>query len=145
MGALRELLEGARRVGADGARAVRGRVGDRFFFIGLASLVWFLLRTGTKPSRIVYPCQRAALANASAWIALYILPLAGALKPSKRLLALSLAALAVAAALAYVAFLRRAPARELELSVESRSAKAEPYSTIFVVQGARGRDSDVLA
>jgi hypothetical protein len=145
VGALRELLEGARRVGADGARAVRGRVGDRFFFIGLASLVWFLLRTGTKPSRIVYPCQRAALANASAWIALYILPLAGALKPSKRLLALSLAALAVAAALAYVAFLRRAPARELELSVESRSAKAEPHSTIFVVQGARGRDSDVLA
>jgi len=26
-----------------------------------ACFVWFLLRTGTKPTRIVYPCQRAAL------------------------------------------------------------------------------------
>ena len=31
-----------------------------FFSVGF---VWFLLRTGTKPSRIVYPCQRAALAQ----------------------------------------------------------------------------------
>ncbi len=30
-----------------------------------ACLLWFLLRTGSKPSRIVYPCQRAALANMS--------------------------------------------------------------------------------
>jgi len=29
----------------------------------LLSFVWFLLRTGTKPSRIVYPCQRVALAQ----------------------------------------------------------------------------------
>lgn len=28
--------------------------------IGLASLFWFLLRTGTKPTRAIYPCQRAA-------------------------------------------------------------------------------------
>ncbi len=100
------------------AEAVRRKVGDRFFFVGLASLVWFLLRTGTKPSRIVYPCQRAALANASAWIALYVLPLAGVLKPSRRLLALSVAALAVVSVLAYFAFFKRAPTGELELSIE---------------------------
>lgn len=29
-------------------------------FIGIASLLWLLYRSGTKPSRIVYPCQRAA-------------------------------------------------------------------------------------
>lgn len=124
---------------------MQGRVGDRFFFVGLASLLWFLLRTGTKPSRIAYPCQRAALANASAWIALYVLPLAGALKPDKRFLALLVAALAVVSVLTYVSLVRRAPTGELELSIESRAAKAEPYSAIFVVQGARGRISDVEA
>ncbi len=145
MGAVGELLRSANRMRDGGAEEVRRKVGDRFFFIGLASLVWFLLRTGTKPSRIVYPCQRAALANASAWIALYVLPLAGALKPSKRMLALFVAALAAASVLAYFSFIKRAPTGELELSIESRAAKAEPYSTVFVVQGARGLDSDVNA
>ena len=35
------------------------------FIFGLASLLWFIFRTGTKPSRIIYPCQKAALANTS--------------------------------------------------------------------------------
>ena len=30
-------------------------------FLGVGSLFWFLLRTGTKPTRVVYPCQRAAV------------------------------------------------------------------------------------
>ncbi|MFW9961847.1 MAG: hypothetical protein ACFFDV_12580, partial [Candidatus Thorarchaeota archaeon] len=33
--------------------------------IALVSTVWFVLRTGTKPSRVLYPCQQAALANIS--------------------------------------------------------------------------------
>ena len=32
---------------------------------GFASLLWLIFRTGTKPSRIVYPCQRTALASSS--------------------------------------------------------------------------------
>jgi uncharacterized protein (DUF362 family) len=31
------------------------------FLLGATSLVWFLFRTGTKPTRIVYPCQRIAV------------------------------------------------------------------------------------
>jgi len=31
--------------------------------VAIASTIWFVFRTGTKPSRIVYPCQQAALAN----------------------------------------------------------------------------------
>ncbi|MEM2276988.1 MAG: DUF362 domain-containing protein [Nitrososphaerota archaeon] len=31
------------------------------YFIGTVSLLWFLYRSGTKPSRVTYPCQRAAL------------------------------------------------------------------------------------
>lgn len=32
---------------------------------GVAALVWLLLRTGTKPSRLSYPCQQAAFSTAS--------------------------------------------------------------------------------
>jgi uncharacterized protein (DUF362 family) len=31
-----------------------------FPVIGILALVWFLMRTGTKPSRAIYPCQRIA-------------------------------------------------------------------------------------
>ncbi|MFX1532619.1 MAG: DUF362 domain-containing protein [Promethearchaeota archaeon] len=41
----------------------RTRIGLLFFI--LANFLWFLLRTGTKPTRITYPCQRAALSNLS--------------------------------------------------------------------------------
>jgi hypothetical protein len=34
-----------------------------FWGIGLGSLAWLALRSGTKPRRLAYPCQRAALAN----------------------------------------------------------------------------------
>ncbi|MCJ7771055.1 DUF362 domain-containing protein, partial [Candidatus Bathyarchaeota archaeon] len=32
-------------------------------FLGIVSLAWLIIRTGRKPSRIVYPCQRAAMMN----------------------------------------------------------------------------------
>jgi hypothetical protein len=31
--------------------------------VAVASAIWFTVRTGSKPSRILYPCQQAALAN----------------------------------------------------------------------------------
>jgi uncharacterized protein (DUF362 family) len=40
--------------------AFLGRVA--FYGIGILSLVWLLLRSGTKPSRLAYPCQRTAAA-----------------------------------------------------------------------------------
>ena len=33
--------------------------------VAIVSTLWFAIRTGTKPSRIMYPCQQAALANVS--------------------------------------------------------------------------------
>jgi len=38
------------------------------FFIGLAALVWFLIRVIPKPSRAAYPCQQAAFPFASAFV-----------------------------------------------------------------------------
>ncbi|MCP4313444.1 MAG: DUF362 domain-containing protein [Bacteroidetes bacterium] len=40
-----------------------------FIVLGVVSIVWLLLRVIPKPSRITYPCQRMAAANATAFIA----------------------------------------------------------------------------
>ena len=39
-----------------------------FFFIGIGSLIWFLIRVIPKPSRAMYPCQRAAFPVASGFV-----------------------------------------------------------------------------
>lgn len=49
-----------------------------WFVIGLASLLWFLVRTGTKPSRAAYPCQRQAAVNAGMWLSAAFVPVVGA-------------------------------------------------------------------
>lgn len=41
------------------------------------SVVWLTIRTGTKPSRIAYPCQKAAVANVNIFLASLALPLMG--------------------------------------------------------------------
>lgn len=48
----------------------RQRFLRRWFFVnvllsGLFGLLWLILRSGTKPSRLTYPCQQAALSTAS--------------------------------------------------------------------------------
>ena len=45
--------------------------------LGVSSLLWFIFRTGTKPSRITYPCQRAAAANVHVFLLAFFAPLLG--------------------------------------------------------------------
>ena len=45
-----------------------------FFIFGLASLLWFIFRTGSKPTRMIYPCQQASAASGGLWLAAYVLP-----------------------------------------------------------------------
>lgn len=52
-----------------GQRSSRGKGNARswrwrYLGLGIASLIWLLVRTGTAPRRIVYPCQRTAAAGA---------------------------------------------------------------------------------
>ncbi|MEM3137603.1 MAG: hypothetical protein QW760_03725, partial [Thermofilaceae archaeon] len=120
---------------------------DRFFIIGLASLIWFLLRTGTKPSRIQYPCQKAALTNASLWLAIYVIPLTTPLIrifTGKRItLLLMLAALVAAGFITYMIAFK--PSRAIQLEIKEWIASEQPASSIFVVTGARGKENDLLA
>lgn len=39
-----------------------------YILLGVLSLAWFMVRTGTRPSRFIYPCQQAALANSVAFV-----------------------------------------------------------------------------
>ncbi len=59
-------------------------VNRTFWFIGLGSLVWLLLRSGTKLRRLAYPCQRAALVSSLGFIG-YLLSLLGAAHLYRRL------------------------------------------------------------
>ena len=54
------------------------RYGGHILVFSFLCLVWFLFRVGTRPSRITYPCQRAALAQ-SGWFLGYIVYGAGIL------------------------------------------------------------------
>lgn len=44
------------------------------FLLGIGSLLWLLLRSGTKPSRVRYPCQRAAAGTSAFWLGAFVLP-----------------------------------------------------------------------
>ncbi len=43
--------------------------------IAATSVVWLIVRTGRKPSRITYPCQKAAVANIHIFLVLLVAPL----------------------------------------------------------------------
>jgi hypothetical protein len=40
-----------------------------YWIVGIGSLIWLLLRSGTKPKRLAYPCQRVAAANGLGFLA----------------------------------------------------------------------------
>jgi hypothetical protein len=113
-----------------------------------ASLVWFVFRTGTKPTRIVYPCQRAALANISVFLGIMIpLSLTALLARTRRFLSRRMKTATVIAIIAVTAIiggqilgapqLAQAidPRQEIHLLLEARNATVFPASDIFVVNG----------
>jgi len=124
------------------------------FVIGLLSLLWFILRTGTKPSRINYPCQRAALANIHLWLTIYIMPLIYPLihlvqksLRSRRFLPILVIAIIIGGALTFwgvYEMMRMKEMREISLKIEERLAMFEPCSSIFVVTGTRGNDDGIF-
>ncbi|MFQ5979575.1 MAG: DUF362 domain-containing protein [Candidatus Heimdallarchaeota archaeon] len=120
-----------------------------FLLLCFTNLLWLIIRTGTKPSRITYPCQKAAATNFSLSL--------GALFP------ISLTALTVSFAKASSFFsknknyflaipllvaiggglyanglfggLSNSQAQEFQLVFESQTATGSPASDIYVVTG----------
>ena len=120
--------------------------------IGLLSLIWFLLRTGTKPSRGVYPCQRVAAASGYLWLTTWVPPLLLAIPRrlaktdlnKKRLVivAVTLVVIVVGSVVLWKLHEvgRRPPEQAIGLTLEGRLAKVQPSSDIFVVVGTTGYD-----
>jgi hypothetical protein len=125
------------------------------FLFGVANLLWVLFRTGTKPSRIVYPCQRAALANGLMWLRVSISfslfgTLAGVLTKTKKfsskkgrtLALIIIVASVVVSSEQFWGILQPAvavdPNQEIQLALEPRNATAFPASDIYVVSGRTG-------
>jgi len=44
-------------------KRIRKLLLGNIYVLGIASLIWLIIRSGKKPSRLSYPCQKAALAN----------------------------------------------------------------------------------
>ncbi len=45
-----------------------------FLWLGIGSVLWLLWRSGTKPSRLRYPCQQAAAGTSSLWLSAFLIP-----------------------------------------------------------------------
>jgi hypothetical protein len=123
------------------------------FLIGLASLIWFMLRTGRKPSRASYPCQQVAASNGQVWLATYLIPTYWTAKNrvptlsgrAKLAIAASLLLLASSALLYGTWSPRRAPEDDGDdsksaLELTGWEASSKPDSNIFVLSGTSGGD-----
>ncbi len=106
---------------------------------GALSLLWLLLRTGTKPSRFTYPCQQAALATATAAFGAPVLMLLLMLR-RKMISALRTATGKLTfLALAVVSLLALAPASFDHDTDSTFLLPPDNYrASIFVVNDARG-------
>jgi len=122
------------------------------FLVGLASLLWFLLRTGRKPSRASYPCQQVAASNSQVWLATYLLPTYWAVRErmptlsGRARLVIAASLLLASSALLYGAWgPRTAPEEDGDdstsaLELTGWEATSSPASDIFVLSGTRGGD-----
>ena len=131
---------------------------DNSFLFGLVSLIWYVLRTGTKPSRAVYPCQQAAKANSQIWLAISVFPLVNAARRKlsffsdrKRLTIIVLALIATSAAASVAWWSLKETGVKIQNQVETvsgltltgRVAESAPASDIFIVSGTTGNDGGV--
>ena len=116
--------------------------------IGLVSLVWLIFRTGAKPTRVTYPCQRIALANSSLLLGIFIpFWFVSALTKtekfiSKKGIPILIVLLTANLMLSGAEFLwgdqfvgGADPNQELFLSLEPLLANASPASNLYVVNG----------
>ncbi len=114
------------------------------FIFGILCIVWFLFRTGTKPSRLQYPCQQASLAGANLWFAVYLLPLVSIVRvkgdgygQTLRILGAGIIIVVlIIGALYFFGYLAPDPFPE-ELM------QSDVTSDIFVVNGTNGNDGGV--
>ncbi len=125
------------------------RYRDNFFMFGLTCIVWLVVRTGTKPSRAVYPCQQAAVLNANLWLVTYFAPTLAVIDLGHRLRDdwKPLFVLLLLVSIGYI-YLGGGDESEkdlipVKLSIEPMKASVEDASVIYAVTGTNGADNGV--
>jgi hypothetical protein len=135
------------------------RVRHSFFLFGLLSILWFIFRTGTKPTRIIYPCQQASASSGGLWLTLYVLPLA-LFNPSRTIQGIKSKRIVQAVLLLSLVSLPFVSANILNIIVDgqvasaaqgtmvnlvfsNRQAQSSEASDIFVINGTNGNDGGV--
>ncbi|MFX0206329.1 MAG: DUF362 domain-containing protein, partial [Candidatus Hodarchaeota archaeon] len=121
--------------------------------IAVGSAIWLLLRTGRKPSRIIYPCQQVAVSNIQIFrlALLASIPTIGSLRTSMKFLkpTLILSALVVSSVLLvndpYILSLNTFSENRtrVSLTLSPRSSLAPNPSDLFVVQRASGEEGNM--
>src|SRR4030042_6426055 len=119
-----------------------------FFIAGLACIIWFLFRTGTKPSRMEYPCQQASIAGANLWLAVYLTPLMSIVRPhlnERGRIDILLAAgiLFAILSISAVNFFDFGGSNPEAFTFTEDVALSDVTSEIFVVNGTSGNDGGV--
>jgi hypothetical protein len=130
----------------------QNKLKNSILFFTLASLFWFIFRTGAKPSRISYPCQQAALNNISFSISSFIpisivkilyVPINSIFSKNKALFLVIL----IFGGFLGTGYLKQSslnPHQEIQLNLESKSASIFPTSNIYVVNGRTAAHIDEL-
>jgi len=132
------------------------QVRHSFFLFGLLSILWFIFRTGTKPTRMSSPCQRASAATGGLWLTSYGLPFFLAIHspnmPSLKSNSMILAGLLLALVpLLFVStnmfniigdaqVASAAHGADVKLTFSDKQAKSSVASDIFVVNGTDGNN-----
>ena len=129
----------------------------KFFFVGLLSFIWLLFRTGMKPTRITYPCQKTAAVTTSLWYATYILPIGALVRqrtssPSSRNLLIGVSSLIVGGVICVVLLMNGAAGSlqaaqsgggSIGIHIADSFSAEQDASDIFVVNGTTGADGGV--
>lgn len=125
------------------------KIKQNFFVIGLLSLFWYLARTGTKPSRAQYPCQKAVAANIHLWALIYVLPVHSLIRRNwKKIVVLTLVAV-FSIPFTVPFFVNNstevyAGPQDISLELKGHLASSQPSSDIFVVNNTSRYDNGFI-
>ncbi len=117
------------------------RIRNHLFFFVLVNILWIIFRTGSKPSRITYPCQKAAVNNISLSISTLVplsistpfIPKKWKISPKSVIVILTILITGVSCGELLLRSTLPNPSQDLFLNIESKSAIDSPTSEIFVV------------
>ena len=124
------------------------RLRDHFFIYGFLCLVWYLLRTGTKPSRAVYPCQQSAGFVAHLWTLTYAAPVLAAVESDRFRIHWKTVVLVLLIGVGAYGYMNLNNTDDYEMSpvnlnLEPATATEPDPSVIYAITGTNGADDGV--